>query len=157
MEKRKKVKYYKGKFRPDQPEKYKGNPRNIIYRSMWERRFMVYLDRNENILQWGSEELAIPYKSPLDGKVHRYFPDFYVKVKQYDHTIKEYLVEIKPKNQVTPPKKNPKRKTKSWYFAVKEWGRNQAKWESATHYCQKHDMEFKVLTENDLGLNNPYK
>ena len=157
MEKRKKVKYYKGKFRPDQPEKYKGNPRNIIYRSMWERRFMVYLDRNENILQWGSEELAIPYKSPLDGKVHRYFPDFYVKVKQYDHTIKEYLVEIKPKNQVTPPKKNPKRKTKSWYFAVKEWGRNQAKWESATQYCQKHDMEFKVLTENDLGLNNPYK
>ena len=153
----KKRKYYKGKFRPDQPEKYKGNTRNIIYRSMWERRFMIYLDRNENIIEWGSEELSIPYKSPVDGKIHRYFPDFYVKVKQYDHTIKEYLVEIKPKNQVTPPKKNPNRKTKSWHYAIREWGKNQAKWKSATHYCQKHNMEFKVLTVNDLGLNNPYK
>ena len=80
-----------------------------------------------------------------------------MKVKQYDHTIKEYLVEIKPKNQVTPPKKNPNRKTKSWHYAIREWGKNQAKWKSATHYCQKHNMEFKVLTENDLGLNNPYK
>ena len=69
MEKRKKVKYYKGKFKPERPEKYKGNPRNIIYRSMWERRFMVYCDRNENILEWGSEEFVVPYKSPVDGKV----------------------------------------------------------------------------------------
>ena len=67
------------------------------------------------------------------------------------------MVEIKPQNRVTPPKKNPKRKTKSWHYAVREWGKNQAKWESATIYCQKRNMEFKVLTENDLGLNNPYK
>jgi hypothetical protein len=157
MEKKKKIKSYKGKFRPERPEKYKGNFRNIIYRSMWERRFMVYCDRNENILQWGSEELAIPYQSPLDGKVHRYYPDFYLKVKQYDHTVKEFIVEIKPQNQVKPPKKNPKRKTKAWLYAIKEYGRNQAKWESATHYCNKHGLEFKVLTEHDLGLNNPYK
>ena len=112
MEKKKKVKSYKGKFRPERPEKYKGNFRNIIYRSMWERRFMVYCDRNENILQWGSEELAIPYQSPLDGKLHRYYPDFYLKVKQHDHTVKEFIVEIKPQNQVKPPKKKPKRRTK---------------------------------------------
>ena len=148
----KKHKAYKGKFQPKQPDKYKGNHRNIIYRSMWERRFMVYCDNNENILEWGSEEIVIPYMSPLDGKVHRYFPDFYVKVKQYDHSIKKFVVEVKPKAQVRQPKTNPKRKTKAWYNAVREWGKNQAKWESATSYCSKHDMEFKILTENDLGL-----
>ena len=143
---------YKGKFNPKQPNKYKGNHRNIIYRSMWERRFMVYCDNNENILEWGSEEIVIPYMSPLDGKVHRYFPDFYVKVKQYDHSIKKFVVEVKPKAQVRQPKTNPKRKTKAWYNAVREWGKNRAKWEHATNYCNKHDMEFKILTENDLGL-----
>ena len=148
----KKHKAYKGKFQPKQPDKYKGNYRNIIYRSMWERRFMVYCDNNENILEWGSEEIVIPYKSPLDGKVHRYFPDFYVKVKQHDHSIKKFVVEVKPKAQVRQPKINPKRKTKAWYSAVREWGKNNAKWESAASYCSKHDMEFKILTENDLGL-----
>ena len=121
MEKRKKVKYYKGKFKPERPEKYKGNPRNIIYRSMWERRFMVYCDRNDNILEWGSEEFVVPYKSPIDGKIHRYFPDFYVKVKQHDHTTKKFLIEIKPKRQTKPPKASPKRKTKTWYRESKEW------------------------------------
>ena len=148
----KKHKAYKGKFQPKQPDKYKGNYRNIIYRSHWERLFMRYCDNNENILEWGSEEIVIPYKSPLDGKVHRYFPDFYVKVKQHDHSIKKFVVEVKPKAQVRQPKVNPKRKTKAWYSAVREWGKNQAKWESAASYCSKHDMEFKILTENDLGL-----
>ena len=157
MEKRKKVKYYKGKFYPEQPEKYKGNPRNIIYRSMWERRLMVYCDRNENILEWGSEEFIVPYKSPVDGKVHRYFPDFYVRVKQFDHSVKEYLIEIKPERQTKPPKASPKKRTKSWHYAVKEWAKNKAKWDSANKYCLNRNMEFKVLTEHDLGLNNPYK
>ena len=70
MEKRKKIKYYSGNFHPEQPHKYKGNPRNIKYRSMWERRFMVYLDRNENIIEWASEEVVLPYTSPFDGKLH---------------------------------------------------------------------------------------
>ena len=118
---------------------------------------MVYCDRNDNILEWGSEEFIVPYKSPIDGKVHRYFPDFYVKVKQHDHTIKKFLIEIKPKRQTKPPKANPQRKTKSWHRELKEWGKNQAKWKSAVKYCQNRNMEFKILTENDLGLNNPYK
>ena len=157
MKKKKQIKYYSGPFHPEHPHKYKGNPRNIKYRSMWERRFMVYLDRNENIIEWASEEVVLPYTSPFDGKMHRYYPDFYAKVRQRDHTIKEYIIEIKPKKQTVAPKTNPKRKTKGWYHAVREWGKNQAKWKSATHYCNKHGMEFKVLTEHDLGLNNPYK
>ena len=143
---------YKGKFTPKDPKKYRGNPRNIIYRSMWERRFMVYCDNNINIIEWGSEEVIIPYRSPLDGKVHRYFPDFYAKVIAHDGSIREMIIEVKPKAQVRQPKTNPKRKTKAWYNAVREWGKNQAKWESATNYCNKRNMEFKILTENDLGL-----
>ena len=82
---------YKGKYRPSHPEKYKGNPMNIVYRSLWERKFMVYCDKNRNILEWWSEEIAIPYRSPIDRRVHRYFPDFYIKVKnpiiKLNHTL----------------------------------------------------------------------
>ena len=66
---------YKGRFVPERPQKYKGNSRNIVYRSMWERKVMSSLDRNENVLEWASEEIVIPYESPFDGKVHRYYPD----------------------------------------------------------------------------------
>ena len=90
---------YKGKYRPSYPKKYKGDPTNIIYRSLWERKFMVYCDKNEKILEWGSEEIALPYRSPIDNRIHRYFPDFYVKEQLSDGSIKKYLVEIKPKRQ----------------------------------------------------------
>ena len=143
---------YKGKYKPTRPYKYKGDPTNIIYRSLWEKKFMNYCDSSMNILEWGSEEIYMWYRSPIDNRPHRYFPDFYVKVKQHDHTLKKFIIEIKPKAQVKQPKTNPKRKTKAWYNAVREWGKNQAKWESATNYCNKRNMEFKILTENDLGL-----
>ena len=102
---------YKGRYQPSYPRKYKGNPSNIIYRSLWERKFMVYCDLNENILEWGSEEIAIPYRSPIDNRVHRYFPDFYVKLKETTGKIKKYIIELKPKKQLKPPKKT-KRHTK---------------------------------------------
>ena len=79
---------YKGKFQPSYPKKYKGNPANIIYRSLWERKFMMYCDKNENILEWASEEIALPYRSPVDNRVHRYFPDFYIKYKDTSGKIK---------------------------------------------------------------------
>ena len=95
---------YRGKYTPKNPEKYRGDPKNIVYRSTWECRVMNWLDNNESILQWGSEEFFIPYRSPVDGKIHRYFPDFYVKVKQKDDTIKEMVLEVKPHRQTQPPK-----------------------------------------------------
>ena len=91
---------YKGKYSPSYPRKYKGDPTNIVYRSLWERKFMVYCDLNENILEWGSEEIVMPYRSPVDGKVHRYFPDFYIKVKESTGRIKKMIIEIKPKKAV---------------------------------------------------------
>ena len=91
---------YKGRYSPSYPQKYKGNPSNIIYRSLWERKFMVFCDLSENIVEWGSEEIAIPYRSPIDNRVHRYFPDFYVKLRETTGKIKKYIIEVKTKKQI---------------------------------------------------------
>jgi hypothetical protein len=142
---------YKGKYQPSFPKKYKGDPTNIIYRSLWERRFMVYCDTNEKILEWGSEELALPYRSPLDGKIHRYFPDFYIKVQEENGRTKKYLIEIKPKKQTMPPPK-PQRQTKGYIYEAYEYAKNQAKWAAAREWCADRGYEFKVITENELGI-----
>ena len=142
---------YSGRYLPTNPKKYRGNPSRIIYRSLWERKLMVYCDRNEKILEWGSEEVIIPYLSPWDNKLHRYFPDFYMKVKQNSGGIKKFIIEVKPKNQCKPPVKNPKRKTKKWYNDVKNYVINEAKWKSANEFCLDNGMEFKILTEEHLN------
>ncbi len=142
---------YKGRYNPVNPKKYKGNPQNIIYRSLWERKFMVYCDTNDKVLEWGSEEIIIPYISPWDSKVHRYFPDFYIKVKQSSGNLKKFIIEVKPKKQTRPPKPVV-RKTKRWINEVKTFGINEAKWKHATKWCKDNDMEFKILTEEELGI-----
>ena len=142
---------YSGKYIPSNPKKYKGNPSKIVYRSLWERKLMVYCDRNEKVIEWGSEEVIVPYRSPWDGKMHRYFPDFYMKVKQGNGTYKKFIIEVKPKAQCKEPIKTPKRKTRKWYKEVQTWGINQAKWKSAIDYCENRGMEFKILTEDHLN------
>ena len=142
---------YKGKYHPSFPRKYKGDPTNIIYRSLWERKFMVYCDKNQNILEWASEEIAIPYRSPIDNRVHRYFPDFYMKVKETNGKIKNYMIEVKPAKQTIPPKK-PKRQTKGYIREAYEYARNQAKWKMAKEFCADRQWVFKVVTEKELGV-----
>jgi len=142
---------YKGKFKPSNYEKYKGDPTNIIYRSLWELKFMNWCDKNRNILEWGSEEFWIPYKSPLDNRIHRYFPDFYVKLKTKDNKVKKYIVEVKPYKQVVEPKVQ-KTKSKKYLAEVTEWVKNQAKWKAAREYCEDRLMEFKVITEKELEI-----
>jgi len=142
---------YKGKYYPSFPRKYKGDPTNIIYRSLWERKFMVYCDKNQNILEWASEEIAIPYRSPIDNRVHRYFPDFYMKVKETNGKIKNYVIEVKPAKQTIPPKK-PKRQTKGYIREAYEYAKNQAKWKMAKEFCADRQWEFKVVTEKELGI-----
>lgn len=141
---------YKGKYKPKFPEKYKGDPNNIIWRSTWEARVMKQLDENPNVLWWGSEELFIRYYNPLDNKIHRYFPDFVVKVKKKDDTTMTYLLEVKPEAQTKPPTQ--KRKTKRYLEESKTYIINQSKWKAATEFCKDHGWQFKVLTEKDLGI-----
>ena len=142
---------YKGRYTPKNPKKYKGDYHNIVYRSLWERKFMVYCDNSDNILEWGSEEVIIPYLSPWDGKLHRYFPDFYIKVRQASGDIKKFIIEVKPKKQTRPPEPV-NRKTKKWLNEVKTYSINEAKWKSASEWCSNNDMEFKILTEEELGI-----
>ena len=142
---------YKGRYTPKNLKKYRGDPSNVIYRSLWERKFMVYCDHSESIIEWGSEEIVIPYKSPWDGRIHRYFPDFYIKIKTNEGTTKKLIVEIKPKKQTKAPKE-PERKTKRYLNEVRTWGVNSSKWRYATEWCKDNGMEFKILTEDDLGI-----
>ncbi|MFZ9715569.1 MAG: TnsA endonuclease N-terminal domain-containing protein [Pelagibacteraceae bacterium] len=142
---------YKGKYQPSYPKKYRGDSKNIIYRSLWERKFMVYCDLNENIIEWGSEELVLPYRSPVDNRIHRYFPDFYIKVKESTGQIKKYIIEIKPLRQTIEPK-IPQKKTKGYIYEVVEYAKNQAKWKAAKEWCLDRGYEFKILTENELGI-----
>ena len=143
--------YYKGKYRPKFFSKYKGDPTNIVYRSLWELKFMKYCDSNRNELKWGSEILALPYRSPIDNRVHRYFPDFYIKVRESNGKIREYIIEIKPKKQCMEPKPQ-KRKTKGHIYEVYEYAKNQAKWKVAKEFCIDRGMEFKIITEDELGI-----
>lgn len=140
---------YKGKFRPHNIKKYRGDHKGIIYRSLWELRFMRYCDNTPSILEWASEELIIPYRSPVDGKKHRYFPDFWLKVKTAEGEIKESVIEIKPKIQTKPPKKRSK-VTRKYLREVKTWGINEAKWKAAEAFCKDRDWSFKIITEKDL-------
>jgi hypothetical protein len=142
---------YKGKYQPKFPEKYSGDPTNIVYRSLWERKFMVYCDTNDNVLEWASEEKAIAYRSPVDGKIHRYFPDFIIKVKESDGTIKKYVIEIKPKKQTVPPVK-PQRQSKNYIREVYEYAKNQSKWEAAKDWCADRGYQFKIITEDNLNI-----
>jgi len=142
---------YSGRFKPSNPQKYMGNHENIVYRSSWECRVMNWLDKNPSIVSWASEELIIPYKSPVDNRMHRYFPDFVVKVRGQDGKTKTMMLEVKPKYQTKPPEQQ-RRVTKRYITEVATWGVNQAKWAAATEYCKDRGWEFKLITEDHLGL-----
>ena len=142
---------YKGKFRPSKPKKYKGDPTNIVYRSLWELKFMRYCDSNTNIVKWSSEEIVIPYRSPIDNRFHRYFPDFYLKYKDNTGKMIEKVVEIKPAKQVQEPKVQ-KRKTKKYVTEVVTYAKNQAKWMAAEEFCKDRKWKFQILTEKELGI-----
>ena len=148
---------YKGKFKAKNPNKYKGNPTNIIYRSLLERRFMVYLDNTPSVLKWSSEEIIIPYVSPLDNRVHRYFPDFYMKYKNKDAMIVEDLIEIKPSKYCKPP--DPKRKltktgrtSKRYLKEVNTYIINDAKWQQAVKFCEERKWGWRIITEKDINI-----
>tara|TARA_B100000073_G_scaffold73266_2_gene54964 strand:+ start:1853 stop:2290 length:438 start_codon:yes stop_codon:yes gene_type:complete len=143
---------YKGKYKPEYPKKYKGDPTNIIYRSLWERKFMRYCDLNESVYQWQSEEIIIPYKSPIDNRIHRYFPDFFIKYTDRNGKKRSVVIEVKPKRQLKMPDKNPRKRTKAWAHDVHNWVINQAKWKAAEEYCADRQYEFKIMTEDDLGV-----
>ena len=136
---------YKGRYFPTNPKKYKGNPNQIIYRSLWERQFFRWCENNDDVIRWGSETVVIPYICKTDGKGHRYFMDVKVKF----NSGKTYLIEIKPEIQTKPPKQQ-SRKTKKYIKEVMTYAKNISKWEQAEKYCQHRGWEFKIFTEKEF-------
>jgi hypothetical protein len=142
---------YSGKFSPKNVNKYLGDPTNIWYRSLWERRVMVHLDDNPNVVEWSNEEIVIPYLSPVDNRWHRYFPDFFARIRNRNGLLEAMILEVKPKSQSIPPTPK-KRVTKQYINEVMTWGVNEAKWKAAVEYCKDRKWTFKVITEEDLGI-----
>ena len=140
------MRYKQGKYIPRLPKKYKGDYRNIVYRSSWEYKFMQWCDNTSSVVEWGSEEIAIPYISPVDGKRHKYYPDFYVKVKN-----KKYMVEVKPTRQTKEPKSQ-KKITKRYVTEVVTYSVNKAKWKAAEEFCKDYGWEFMLITEKELKV-----
>lgn len=138
--------FHKRKYVPVFPEKYAGDPTNIIMRSSWETRFAIWCDKNPQIIKWSSEETIVPYVSPVDGRVHRYFIDFKIQTANK----KTYLVEIKPMAQTQPPQGT--KKTKRFLAEAATYMVNQAKWKAASQYASDRNWEFKILTEYELGI-----
>ena len=147
---------YSGRYHPRHPEKYMGDANNIVYRSTWECRVMSYFDDNQAVIAWKSEEFSIPYYDPVKAKFRRYFPDFWVKVRTKNGTTKEIIFEVKPKAQTKEPKFQ-KKVTKKYITEVCNYGTNQAKWEAAQKYCAERNMEFHILTEDQIFGKNPHK
>jgi len=143
-------KTYKGRFKPKNPKKYNGDANNIIYRSTWEVRVMKWLDEHPSVIWWASEEIHIPYKSPLDNKMHRYFPDFITKMKQKDGSVMTYIIEVKPFNQTKQPVQ--KNRTKKYLREAATYLVNQEKWKAADIFCQEHGWKFMIMTEKELGI-----
>jgi hypothetical protein len=149
---------YRGRFKPKHPAKYKGDPSKITYRSLWEYKFFKYLDDHPDVIWWASEEYVVPYVSPIDNRIHRYFPDVVLRKTTPSGTIETIMIEIKPKAQTKPPDIRKKNATPSGRISrrylreVQTYGINDAKWESAKRYCNERGWKFEIFTEDQLGV-----
>jgi hypothetical protein len=103
----------------------------------------------ENVLEWTSESIVIPYVSPLDGRAHRYYVDNSVVIKE-GNKIQKYLVEIKPKKQTMPPVFSKRKKRSTVLYESQMYVRNQAKWKAAKEWCRKKNYKFLIITEEEL-------
>jgi hypothetical protein len=150
-------KFKQGYYKIKNVEKYLGNPVDIVYRSSWEYKFMIYCDMNEQILKWGSEVFRIPY---IDYKGHSriYIPDFYLETKNTKHEglMNRFLIEIKPEKEIREPEipvgNISEKKLKNLEYDLGVWQKNKYKWTYTVEWCKNRDMKFWLVTEKHLGL-----
>ena len=141
--------FMQGFYKPQNPKKYEGNIKNIVYRSSWELTMFRKVDIDPDVIAWSSESVIIPYTDKATGRLHRYFVDLKVVKKQPDNTVKTFLIEIKPFSQTQEPKRG-KKKEKTFLKEVMTYGKNTGKWEAAQRYCAKKGWTFVILTERDM-------
>lgn len=149
-------KTYSGRYNPKNVQKYRGDPTQIAWRSLWELKCMKVLDMTDAVIEWSSEEIIIPYVLEIDGKVHRYFPDFWAKVKTKNGTVQEYLLELKPHHETIEPimemTQKRKKPSKSYLNKIETYVKNRNKWDAAKKFCQKRNWKFLILTEKNVGF-----
>lgn len=138
-----------GRYVLKNPRKYEGDPTNVIFRSSWEKRFMIFLDNHDSIISWSSEEIVVPYFWELDGKMHRYYPDFIVTMKTRQGVVK-MMIEVKPYSQTIAPTKTGRKKEKTFLMEVETYTKNVAKWKAAELYCKERNWLFRIITEKEL-------
>ena len=143
--------FHKRLYKPLFPEKYTGDPTNIVMRSSWETQFALWCDKNPSVVKWSSEETVVPYRCPTDDRIHRYFIDFKIQIRNKDGILKTYLIEVKPAKQTQPPV-YPGRNTKRYITESMTFVKNQAKWKAANEYAKDRGYEFKIITEYELGI-----
>jgi len=147
---------YKGRFRPKKPEKYKGDPTKIQYRSLWELKVFRRCDEHPDIIWWQSEEVIVPYYNPVKGKPARYYPDIVLKklIEKDKYCI--MMIEIKPKKQTKPPSPNKKfntptgRVSRRYLNEAATYAINEAKWKAAERYCKERGWIFTIMTEDEI-------
>lgn len=139
-------KYRQGIFTPKNKDKFIG--RRAVFRSGLELKFFRFCDENVNVIKWSSENVVVPYLSPVDGRVHRYYVDNFIMLKEGD-TVTKYLVEIKPYRQTKPPATK-YRKKQHLLYEQKQWAVNQSKWDSARKFAKQKGWKFIIITEKDL-------
>lgn len=143
--------FRQGIFKPIHREKFIGSS-DPVYRSSYELKFFRWADNNTNILAWGSENIIIPYMSPLDGKIHRYFVDNFVIFRDNKGNKQKFLIEIKPSKQVAKPLHTKGKHRRTIIYEQRTWVTNQAKWKAAEEWSKKKGYKFLILTEKELGI-----
>jgi hypothetical protein len=143
-------KFYQGYYNPKFPQKYVGKLDNIIYRSGLELKLFRWADNNPNVLEWNSEEIAIPYFDTVQNKNRKYFIDAYVKIKEGSN-IKKYLIEVKPYKQTQEPKATRGKKKSNLLYEQVTWRNNCDKWKYAKEFAKKSGMDFIIITEKELN------
>lgn len=144
--------YVQNFYTPSNPQKYVGDVSNIVYRSSYELKAFRWCDFTPSILEWSSESIVIKYFDPTTQKIRRYFPDLYLRLEEKTGEVKRYIIEIKPKRQTLPPNPSPRKKTRTYLTEVKTYAKNEAKWTAARNFCLDNGLEFKLVTEEELGL-----
>ena len=134
-------------YTPRHPEKYVGDVNRIRYMSSWELKMHQFLDNNPNVLEWCSECIAIPYVKPTDGKVHKYYPDYWVKYRNKKGEVVQEIVEVKPEEQTRQTRK---RNRKQRLYEQLSFEINKAKWRFAQQFCNKYGLKFRIVTEKGI-------
>lgn len=103
------------------------NDKMLHYSSSYEKRFMNELEINPEVISYDKCRSSIEYE--LEGKIHRYLPDFVIN---WSNGLKE-IIEVKPKCFIG-------------------FGVNPTKFAYAEPYCKSKGYEFRVVTEFDSLL-----